>query len=153
MLELLAFLPLLFGMATELRGSGSKREPVTLYGWRDVFDEFRAQAHVGDSDAPFYEELFSSYPLWELREISPAFIQSYIEPGAIQRGFEDDRDEETVQRYMAILDDLPPIIVVPIGPGHGPYRWLHRDGQTRARAAYLLGIDVLAYVPVDRSDR
>jgi len=121
-------------------GSRAKKGALSA---REVFDLFQEQTDAGES----YFDLFSPWSQWSLVSIDPRLIQSYTEPGAIQNGFSDAEDEAAARRYASMgIENAPPIFVRPhSGP---PYAWLHMDGQTRARAAFLSGKPVLGYAPI-----
>ena len=115
---------------------------------REVFDLFQEQTDAGEA----YFDLFSPWNRWSLVSIDPRLIQSYTESGAIQNGFSDAEDEAAARRYASMgIENAPPIFVRPYsGP---PYAWLHMDGQTRARAAFLSGKPVLGYAPIEGGQR
>ena len=110
---------------------------------REVFDLFQEQTDAGES----YFDLFSPWSRWSLVSIDPRLIQSYTDPGAIQNGFSHPEDEAFARRYASMgIENAPPIFVRPYSGL--PYAWLHMDGQTRARAAFLSGKPVLGYAPI-----
>jgi len=122
------------------RGSRGSR----VLSAREVFDLFQEQTDAGEA----YFDLFRPWSRWTLIKIDPGSIQSYTEPGAIQNGFHDVEDEVAARRYASMgIENAPPIFVRPYP--EPPYTWLHMDGQTRARAAFLSGKPVLGYAPIE----
>jgi hypothetical protein len=109
----------------------------------EVFNYFMVTANANES----YRHLFDAYPEWRLSCIDPWTIDSYTEPGAIQHGFKHQEDEDAAIRYAQQgIENAPPAILRPSNKEN--FDWIHIDGQTRARAALLLGKLLLAFIPI-----